>query len=37
METEGFFKSADIGQEFVIKDNTDVENWAKALIKHNRD
>ncbi len=34
---EGFFKSADIGQEFVIEDNPEVETWAKDLINHNRD
>jgi hypothetical protein len=32
---EGYFKSVDIGQEFVIEDNKDVENWAKQLINDN--
>jgi len=30
---EGYFQSASIGQEFVIKDNKNVEEWAKNLIK----
>lgn len=29
---EEYFKSVDIGQEFVIEDNEEVENWAKQLI-----
>ncbi len=32
---EGYFKSVDIGQEFVIEDNKDVENWAKQIINKN--
>jgi hypothetical protein len=32
---EGYFKSADIGQEFVIEDNEEVTNWAKTLIEEN--
>lgn len=31
---EGYFKSADIGQEFVIEENKEVENWAKNIIKY---
>ncbi|MFA5051101.1 MAG: hypothetical protein WC499_03230 [Patescibacteria group bacterium] len=30
---EGYFQSADIGQEFVVKDNDKVENWAKQIIR----
>ncbi len=30
---EGYFQSASIGQEFIIENNKDVENWAKSLIK----
>jgi hypothetical protein len=30
---EDYFKSADIGQEFVIEDSVEVENWAKQLIE----
>lgn len=30
---EGYFKSVDIGQEFVIEDNDKVEAWAKTLIE----
>lgn len=30
---DGYFQSATIGQEFVIEDNEDVENWAKSFIK----
>ncbi|MBU1004624.1 MAG: hypothetical protein KJ561_02240 [Nanoarchaeota archaeon] len=34
---EGYFKSVDIGQEFVIEDNNEVVvDWAKSLIKNNR-
>jgi hypothetical protein len=33
---EGYFKSVDIGQEFIIEDNVDVTNWAKCLIKNNQ-
>ena len=33
---EGYFDSAKIGQEFVIKCNEKVEEWAKQLIKENR-
>ena len=33
---EGYFKSADIGQEFVIEENEKVENWAKNLIEVNK-
>ena len=29
---EGYFKSVARGQEFVIEDNDEVENWAKSLI-----
>ena len=29
---EGYFKSVDIGQEFIIEDNPDIENWATSLI-----
>lgn len=32
---EGYFKSVDIGQEFVIEDNDKVEDWAKTLIEGN--
>ncbi|MBU0457309.1 MAG: hypothetical protein ABH824_05210 [Nanoarchaeota archaeon] len=32
---EGYFKSVDKGQEFVIENNEDVENWAKSIIKNN--
>jgi hypothetical protein len=32
---EGYFKSVDIGQEFVIEDNMEVENWAKQIINNN--
>lgn len=28
----GYFQSSDIGQEFVISDNTEVEDWAKSLL-----
>jgi hypothetical protein len=28
----GYFQSAAIGQEFVIKENCEIENWAKDLI-----
>ena len=31
----GYFKSADIGQEFVIEDNEAVEGWVKKLIEKN--
>lgn len=31
---EGYFKSVDIGQEFIVEDNDNVENWAKSLIKN---
>lgn len=34
-KSEGYFKSVDIGQEFIIQDNDKVENWAKNLIKNN--
>ena len=30
---EGYFQSAPIGQEFVVKDNEKVEEWAKYLIE----
>lgn len=33
---EKYFKSADIGQEFVIEDNKNVEKWAKNLISKNQ-
>jgi hypothetical protein len=29
---DGYFQSAPIGQEFVIQDNREVEEWAKALV-----
>jgi hypothetical protein len=29
---DGYFQSAAIGQEFVIKDDAKVEEWAKNLI-----
>jgi hypothetical protein len=29
---EGYFQSAAIGQEFVIRDNAKIEEWAKNLI-----
>jgi hypothetical protein len=32
---DGYFQSAYIGQEFVIKDHEKIENWAKNLIKEN--
>lgn len=32
---EGYFKSVDIGQEFIIEDNNKVENWAKQIIDNN--
>ncbi|MDP3043138.1 MAG: hypothetical protein Q8N21_01935 [bacterium] len=32
-EDDGYFKSVNIGQEFVIEDNIYVENWAKSLIE----
>ena len=35
-KSEGYFKSVDIGQEFIIEDNDDVENWAKSIIKNNK-
>lgn len=31
----GYFQSAGRGQEFVIQDNIDIENWAKGLIQKN--
>jgi hypothetical protein len=31
---DGYFQSALIGQEFVIKDNKKVENWAKSIINN---
>ncbi|MDO8740688.1 MAG: hypothetical protein Q7J54_03935 [Candidatus Woesearchaeota archaeon] len=34
-KSEGYFKSVDIGQEFIIEDNDNVENWAKSLIENN--
>lgn len=33
-ENEGYFQSAARGQEFVIEDNNEVENWAKQLINN---
>ena len=33
---EGYFKSVDIGQEFVIQDSNKVEDWAKSLIEENQ-
>ncbi|ODS35342.1 hypothetical protein BEH94_04025 [Candidatus Altiarchaeales archaeon WOR_SM1_SCG] len=30
-----YFQSAPIGQEFIIKDNGEVENWAKEIINNN--
>lgn len=33
---EGYFKSVDIGQEFVIEDNEKVEDWAKRLINNTK-
>ena len=33
-KSEGYFKSVDIGQEFVIQDDKNVENWAKSLINN---
>jgi len=30
---DGYFQSAAIGQEFVIKDNDQVEEWARDLIE----
>jgi len=30
---ERYFQSAHIGQEFIIEDNENVENWAKSLIE----
>lgn len=30
---DGYFQSANIGQEFVIKDNEKVEEWARGLIE----
>ncbi|TAL63886.1 MAG: hypothetical protein EPN88_11715 [Bacteroidetes bacterium] len=32
---EGYFKSVDIGQEFVVEDHNAIENWAKQKIDHN--
>lgn len=32
---EGYFKSVDIGQEFIVEDNDNVENWAKQIINNN--
>jgi hypothetical protein len=29
----GYFQSAAIGQEFVIKDNEKIEEWAKSVIE----
>lgn len=29
---EGYFQSAPIGQEFIIEDNNEVENWAKTKL-----
>lgn len=31
---EGYFQSARIGQEFVVEENTEVENWAKDIINN---
>jgi len=33
---DGYFQSAAIGQEFVVKDNDKVEEWAKSLINGSR-
>ena len=33
---DGYFQSAAIGQEFVVKDNDRVEEWAKSLIEGSR-
>lgn len=30
---EGYFQSAAIGQEFVVKNNDGIEEWAKSIIK----
>jgi hypothetical protein len=35
-QQEGYFKSVDIGQEFIIEENDSIKNWAKFLIKNNR-
>lgn len=32
---EGYFKSVDIGQEFIVEDNNKVEYWAKQIINNN--
>ena len=32
---QGYFQSAKIGQEFVIQDNSAIENWARKLIEDN--
>lgn len=34
---EGYFKSADIGQEFIVQDNYEMESWAKKIIDNNAD
>jgi len=33
---DGYFQSAGKGQEFVIKDNKNIEEWARALIEESR-
>ena len=33
---DGYFQSAAIGQEFVVKDNERVEAWAKTLIRRDK-
>lgn len=34
---DGYFQSANIGQEFVIEENKEVSSWAKGLILNNYD
>jgi len=31
---QNYFKSAEIGQEFIFEENNNVEKWAKKLIKN---
>ena len=33
-EKEGYFQSADIGQEFVIEECAEIEKWAKSLVRN---
>jgi len=33
---DGYFQSAAIGQEFVVRDNEIVENWVETLLKDHK-